>query len=56
MLKELPEEGAGWRVHHAFFARAGLTDAARAQAETKGAILVDLARLDQDLARAPLTG
>jgi hypothetical protein len=56
VLKDLPEEGARWRVHHALFAQAGCTDAARAQAEAQGAILVDLARLDQDLGRAPLTG
>lgn len=38
-----------WRVHYAFFARAGFTDAARAEAEALGATLVDLARLDRDL-------
>jgi len=39
----------GWRVHYVFFARAGFTDAARAEAGTVGARLVDLATLDADL-------
>jgi AAA+ ATPase superfamily predicted ATPase len=51
VLKDLPDEGADWRVHHALFARAGFTDAAQAEAEQRGAILVDLATLDQDLMR-----
>lgn len=38
-----------WRVHFAFFARAGFTDAARAEAGLSGAALVDLERLDADL-------
>jgi hypothetical protein len=49
LLKELPDGGAEWAVHYAFFARAGLTDAAQALAMTHGALLVDLARLDRDL-------
>jgi AAA+ ATPase superfamily predicted ATPase len=56
VLKDLPDERAGWRVRHAFFARAGFTDAARADAEARGAILVDLETLDQDLRRALETG
>jgi len=44
--------GEGWRVHYAFFARAGSTDAARAEAEGVGAWLVDLERLVVDLRRA----
>jgi len=36
-------------VHYVFFARAGFTDAARAEAETVGAQLVDLMQLDADL-------
>jgi len=40
-----------WQVYYAFFARAGFTDAARAEAEAHGAMLVDLARLDGDLRR-----
>jgi AAA+ ATPase superfamily predicted ATPase len=50
-LKALPDQGTGWRVHYAFFARAGFTDAAQAEAARVHAILVDLARLDRDLAK-----
>ena len=49
VLKELPGEGAGWQVHPAFFARGGFSDAARAEAGSVGAQLVDLERLDADL-------
>jgi hypothetical protein len=51
VLKDLPGEGQGWQVHYAFFARAGFTDAARAEAELAEAQVVDLERLDGDLAR-----
>ena len=51
VLKVLPD-GEGWKVHYAFFARAGFTGAARAEAEAVGASLVDLERLDADLRRA----
>ena len=49
VLKDLPSEGEDWQVHYAFFARSGFTDAARAEAESVGAQLVDLERLDADL-------
>jgi len=49
VLKDLPGEGKDWQVHHAFFARAGFTDSARAKAESVGAQLVDLEKLDADL-------
>ncbi|HSJ54401.1 MAG TPA: DUF234 domain-containing protein, partial [Anaerolineae bacterium] len=55
VLKDLPEEGAGWKVHRAFFARTGFTEAARAEARSAGALLVDLATLDADL-RETLVG
>ena len=55
VLKDLPGEGAGWKVHHAFFARTGFTEAAQAEARSAGALLVDLARLDTDL-RQTLVG
>ena len=48
--------GDDWRVHYALLARAGFTDAARAEAEALDAILVDLITLDQDLRRALGTG
>jgi hypothetical protein len=44
--------GPAWRVHFAYFARAGFTDAARSEAEAAGALLVDMARLDDDLRAA----
>jgi len=49
VLRALPDGGAGWAVHYALFARAGLTDAAQEEARSHSAILVDLATLDQDL-------
>jgi hypothetical protein len=47
---DLPDAGEGWAVHYAFFARAGFTDAIRSPAEAHGALLVNLDRLDRDLA------
>jgi len=58
VIRELVEKtqrvvpGEGWRVHYAFFARAGFSDAARAEAESLEASLVDLETLDADLRRA----
>lgn len=50
----VPEDD--WQAHYVFFARAGFTDAARAEAEVVGAQLVDLATLDADLRRALAEG
>jgi uncharacterized protein len=50
LLKTLPDEGKGWRVFYAFFARNGFTAAARTEAKTVEALLVDLHQLDRDLA------
>ena len=44
--------GEGWQVFYAFFSRAGFTDAARQEAQTVEALLVDLETLDQDLGGA----
>jgi hypothetical protein len=44
--------GQDWAAHYAFFARSGFTDAAQAEAESIGATLVDLERLDADLREA----
>jgi hypothetical protein len=44
--------GEDWAVHYVFFARSGFTDAAWAEAESLGAKLVDLERLDADLREA----
>lgn len=49
VLRDLPDAGEGWTVHYGFFARASFTDAARSLAQAHGAVLVDLAMLDQDL-------
>jgi len=51
VLKTLPDEGDGWQVYYAFFARTGFTDAARTDAAAVGAILVALPKLDEDLAQ-----
>lgn len=48
VLKTLPNDGEGWQVYYAFFARTGFTDAARTAAT--GTLLVDLRRLDEELA------
>jgi uncharacterized protein len=39
----------GWQVYYIYFARAGFTDAAREEAQTVGAMLIDLEALDKDL-------
>jgi len=44
--------GEGWQAHYVLFARAGFTDAARAEAGSAGAQLIDLERLDTDLGLA----
>mgnify|MGYP001068250534 CR=1 FL=1 len=54
VFKVLPDAGEGWTVHYAFFARAGFTDTARAEAESAGAQLVGPERLDADLASVTL--
>jgi AAA+ ATPase superfamily predicted ATPase len=41
-----------WAPHYAYFARAGFTDAAREEAASHGALLVDLEMLDLDLRSA----
>ncbi len=52
LLAKLPDGGQGWKVHYAFFARAGFTDAAHSAARAAGARLVDLETLARDLAAA----
>lgn len=44
--------GDGWRVHYAFFARSGFTEAASRLASSVGALLVDLDHLYRDLREA----
>jgi len=46
VLKDLPERGAGWKVHYALFGRKGFTPAATADIKNTGGFLVDLKALD----------
>ncbi len=52
LLQRLPDDGTHWTVHYAFFARAGFTEAAQAEGQAHGALLVDLDTLDRDLQTA----
>jgi hypothetical protein len=52
VLQRLPDDGLDWTVHYAFFARAGFTEAAQAEAKARKALLVDLDTLDRDLQTA----
>ena len=45
----VPDDGEGWTVHYAFFARIGFTDAATAEAQRHGALLIDLETLGRGL-------
>jgi hypothetical protein len=47
--------GKDWQVHYLFFARAGLTGSAQAEAKALGAQWVDLATLDRDLRETLVT-
>lgn len=48
-LRVVPDGGKGWRVHHVFFARDGFTEAARAEAATRGALLRTLKEMEPEL-------
>jgi uncharacterized protein len=50
LLADLPDGGKGWSVHHAFFARQGLTPAASEELARHSGIAIDLATLAADLA------
>lgn len=52
LLKGLPDMGRRWSVHHALFGREGFTPAASAWAAERGVILMNLSKLDQDLAES----
>lgn len=52
VLAALPDQGAEWTVHYAFFARAGFTEASQARAEEHRVQLVSLEQLDQELRAA----
>ena len=46
----IPDDGEGWTVHYALFARSGFTEAAVTEAQRYSALLVDLETLGADLA------
>ena len=50
VLALLPDEDQKWTIHYALFSRAGFTPAAQTFAEEHNAILVDLNRVERDLA------
>lgn len=50
VLRALPDEGESWQSVGAVFGRAGFTPAAQTLAKEKRVLLVDLERLDRDLA------
>jgi hypothetical protein len=57
LLQDLADAaGREWTAHHALFARAGFTDAARSLAKDRGVLLVNLDRLDRDLQTARYVG
>lgn len=47
----LPSGGTSWAIDYVFFACNGFTEAAKAEAQTANATLVDLMALDQGLQR-----
>ena len=49
VLKDLPDGGAGWKVHYAVFGRRGFTPAAAAEIEKLGGVPVDLEMIDMVL-------
>ncbi|HSH00890.1 MAG TPA: ATP-binding protein [Anaerolineae bacterium] len=49
ILKALPNEGEGWQVGHAFFARKGFTSASQKFATEFNIDLIDLQRLEDEL-------
>ena len=51
VLKDLPDGGAGWKVHYALFGRNGFTPAAKAEMEKHAGLLVDLQILDDLLGK-----
>jgi hypothetical protein len=50
LLRELPEQGEGWQVHHVLFARIGFTSAAEREAEQVGAMLRTMEQVEEELA------
>jgi hypothetical protein len=52
VVANLPNQGAAWKVHYAFFGRAGFTEAAQATAREHEFSLVTLEQLDRTLRTA----
>lgn len=52
LLKDLPDEGAGWKAHTIAFSRVGFTRAAQEMAKANKTMLVDLTQLDRDLGKS----
>lgn len=58
VIRELVEKtpkvvpGEDWKVHYAYFARAGFSNTAQEEAHKFNAILIDLETLDDDLRHA----
>lgn len=46
VLRDLPDQGEGWKVHHALFARSGFTPAAIAEMQQAQGLLATLADMD----------
>jgi AAA+ ATPase superfamily predicted ATPase len=51
VLRDLPEMGEGWKVHHIAFARQGFTPAAKEAMQAAGGMMVDLSMMDELLGR-----
>jgi AAA+ ATPase superfamily predicted ATPase len=49
VLRDLPEGGAGWKVHYALFGRSGFTPAASVEMQRVQGLLVDLINIDSVL-------
>jgi AAA+ ATPase superfamily predicted ATPase len=49
VLRDLAADPGVWKIHYAFFARAGFTAAARAEGRQVNAMLIDLSQIDTDL-------
>ena len=50
LKKLLPDKGEGWKFHYAFFSRSGFTAAAEKALRAQGGLVINLQRLDADLA------
>jgi hypothetical protein len=49
VLRDLPDQGEGWHVHYAIFARGGFTPAAVAEMQQLQGLLVNLKDIDKAL-------